>query len=156
MGTVRHATGTITFDPPLTAGELRSDLFHAFTVVEDNGFAVQLPVDEEPVETADGTLIRQWANRIIPTWGSDGVDISYYGNRHIPGHLAELVAALGPRTYSGQIEVCADIAYLNDFEAYRLRVFNAPAGPPVVYRTNAMVLWEDAATEVVRPKAGQR
>jgi hypothetical protein len=157
MGTVRHASGAIHFDPPVTAGDLRGDQLRPFTGTNGDRSLV-LERTEETVETDEGSVTRIYSAYLIPRWDSDGPDVSYYGNRHIDDHLAELIDALGPgRTYTGQIEVCADIAHAGDFEAYRLTVYPYEADQPgTVHRTDAQVTWPDKPTRTIfkKPRKG--
>lgn len=148
MGTTRYAVGSIHFDPPVYAGAMRGDRLKPYT---DGSRAVTLQRTETVEETDEGTVTRVYADYLIPTWDSDGPDVGYYGLRHIHKELAELVDALGDdRTYSGQIEVCADTAHVGDFEAYRLTVGTADRRP-AVYRTAARVVWDDEPTSVMVP-----
>lgn len=60
MGYIYRLTGTIRIDPPLSWAEIKSTPF-----TEYQGFDIRLAVDSEEVETADGTLVRRTASRVI-------------------------------------------------------------------------------------------
>lgn len=68
MGYYTNIHGQITIDPPIPWGEVRDSAFLRGEDgwLSDPNFSLALRIDEEEVETAEGTLVRRLADAVEP------------------------------------------------------------------------------------------
>jgi hypothetical protein len=92
MGYNTRVTGAILITPPLTAAELR-----AHPEVKD-GDCAYVQVNEEPVETDEGTLIRTTGNAIVP-WRDEE-----YKAYDLVEQVQHIVSTFPDRAYEGRFD----------------------------------------------------
>lgn len=160
MSSTTYVTGEITFDPPLAFAAIRDPddalapyLADARTYYEKHGRDVAVLIEEsEPIDTADGVLVRKYANRIVCPWPEGR-------NYEVGEQLAAVVEALAgvDRTYSGEFELFYQTSSVADFLAYRLRVDRDDTRPGrnVVHRFDGHIVWNDPReVAAARPVSG--
>lgn len=129
MGTPSYTDGEITFSPPLTHAELKTEGLEPFI---DGSRLVRLDVEETEIETDTGRLISKVCRRIVPV-DFDGDSDQIY--RDLDALRAQLALRLN---FDGSLIVFRDCSGLADFYCYRLQIsFDGHS----VYLSHARVAW---------------
>lgn len=93
MGYNTSVSGEIRIEPPLTWAEIKDSPFLA-----SYGLDVTLRVEEETVDTPDGTLTRRTATALIPSWEDS------YKAYHLVEHVQRAIDAFPHRRFTGRLE----------------------------------------------------
>jgi hypothetical protein len=88
--------GEIRIEPPLTWRDFKDSPFFS------NKKDVTFRVDEEPVTTDDGPLIRKTAVALVPTWEDS------YKAYNLVAHVQEAIDAFPKHTFTGRLECEGD------------------------------------------------
>jgi hypothetical protein len=92
MGYNTSVSGEITITPPLTWNEIKDSPFLGCDL------DVALHVQEETVDTEDGTLTRKTATALVPAWEDS------YKAYHLVEHVQRALDAFPGHTFTGRLE----------------------------------------------------
>jgi hypothetical protein len=135
MGYNTFFTGEIRIDPPLSWAEIRGSDFLP-EVAWDNDLAVKLRVQDETTETDDGTLVRRWADAVLP------VTDDRYKAYDILAHVQRLIDRYGTEhRFTGYLDAAGE----ERGDLWRLYVRDGRA-----VRVEPRIVWPD------EPAGGER
>ena len=120
MGSTVRIEGEIRIDPPVPWLDIRYSEYipRSATKPWEYPHDLMLRVVEEPTETAEGTLIRRWADAIVSA-GHDEAR-AYHLEEEINGIVREIGSG---RTFTGRLEMsCRDF-----MEQWRIKVIDGKA-----------------------------
>ncbi len=107
MGYTTHVTGEFAITPPLTWNEIKNSPFTTPSALgklqrlyfaSDHDYDLALRVDEETVETDEGTLIRRVSKTLVMR------EIDEYRERNLVEQVQEILNLFPGHTFTGRLE----------------------------------------------------
>lgn len=98
MGYITHVRGEFTITPPLAWPEIKDSPFSPLSPAGDNRLELVLRIDEETVDTDDGTLLRRTASALVM------VEIDEYRAHHLLDVVQRAVDSFPGHTFTGRLE----------------------------------------------------
>lgn len=98
MGYITHVTGEFAINPPLSWPEFKDSPFTPHNITKPYEPSLILRVDEEPVDTDDGPLLRRTASALVMR------EIDEYRARGLLDEVQQAVDSFSGHTWTGRLE----------------------------------------------------